>query len=276
MANWKINRCFKSSGGEIAYDQFGQGPPLVLVHGTPFSSYVWRNIVPALANNWTVYVYDLLGYGHSEKYEGQDVSLAAQTRVLVELLDHWQLDRPAVVGHDFGGATVLRTHLLAGRPLGSMALVDAVALAPWGSPFVQHVKQHRAAFDGLPAYIHRAIVAAYIRDAVYRRLEDEEVMPYVEPWLDAAGQPAFYRQIAQMDQRYTDEIEPLYGTIKRPVLLLWGANDGWIPPAKGRQLHKYIPHSELHLIPNASHLVQEDAPELVTRHLIRFFRENTA
>src|ERR671927_238672 len=107
MDGWALGRENVSSHGRVRYEVFGEGPPIVLVHGTPFSSYVWRKVVPSLAETNTVYVYDLLGYGSSEKREGQDVSLAAQGRVLAELLGHWGLDAPAIVGHDFGGATVL-------------------------------------------------------------------------------------------------------------------------------------------------------------------------
>lgn len=260
----------------MAYEEFGGGPPLVLVHGTPFSSYVWRKIIPELANHWTCYVYDLLGYGASEKRAGQEVSLAMQTRVMVELLEHWKLESPAIVGHDFGGTTVLRTHLLERRQFGSIALIDAVALAPWGSPFVQHVKKHGEAFQGIAGYIHKAMVAAYIRDAIHRKMTDEEILPYIEPWLGPEGQNAFYRQIAQMDERYTNEVEPYYGKIETPVLLLWGEQDRWVPPSKGKQLHGMIRTSEFRLIPNASHLVQEDAPELAASTLVEFFLRHGA
>src|SRR3712207_9432286 len=99
-----------------------------------------------LAEANTVYAFDLPGYGSSEKRAGQDVSLAAQGRVLSELLDHWGLDKPAVVGHDIGGAITLRAHLLEGRDFRAIALIDAVALSPWGSPFYRLVQDHVGVF----------------------------------------------------------------------------------------------------------------------------------
>lgn len=117
MNAWSLSKEFSSSSGKIAYDIAGQGPPLVLMHGTPWSSFNWRHLIPALARWWTVYFYDLAGYGQSEKYPGQDVSLARQNRVLAGLLDRWELESPFVVGHDFGGTIVLRTHLLEQRDL---------------------------------------------------------------------------------------------------------------------------------------------------------------
>ena len=271
MGKWTLGRQYRSSYGTVCYGVFGQGPPIVLVHGTPFSSYVWRNVVPALAEANTVYTFDLLGYGSSEKREDQDVSLAAQTKILSQLLSYWGLESPGIVGHDFGGAITLRTHLLEGRNFNAIALINAVALAPWGSPFYQLVQEYTGVFRQIPAYMHRAMVAAYVRNATYRPMDGVAMEPYLEPWLGVEGQNAFYRQISQNDQRYTDEVEPLYGKIERPVLILWGEEDTWIPPSKGKQLHKAIPASKLRIIPRCAHLAQEDATETVIEHLARFF-----
>jgi pimeloyl-ACP methyl ester carboxylesterase len=271
---WRLNRSYESSGGLVAYDVIGSGPPVVLIHGTPFSSRVWRKIVPKLAEKRTVYVFDLIGYGASEKREGQDVSLAAQGRIVAELLDHWGLNEPDVVGHDFGGATALRTHLLEGRDFNSIALIDAVALSPWGSPFYRLVREYVGVFRQIPAYMHKAMVAAYVRDATHVPMSDEELEPYIAPWLGPEGQDAFYRQIFQNDQRYTDEMQVLYGEIKRPVLILWGETDKWISPEKGEQLQASIPGSRLHTIPEAAHLAMEDAPGAVAEALKVFFSAN--
>jgi pimeloyl-ACP methyl ester carboxylesterase len=243
----------------------------VLVHGTPWSSFHWRHVIPALAGWFTVYYYDLIGYGQSEKRAGQDVSLAVQNQVLAELLDHWGLESPSIVGHDFGGTTVLRTHLLEERPFQKIALIDPVALSPWGSSFFQHVNRHEPVFQEIPAYIHEAIVTAYVKGAAHRPMDADTLAGTVAPWLDAAGQGGFYRQIAQANQRFTDEVEPLYPTITCPLLILWGEEDRWIPIDRGRQLHTTIPHSEFIPIPDAGHLVQEDAPALLVSHLLKFF-----
>ncbi|HLL39813.1 MAG TPA: alpha/beta fold hydrolase, partial [Rubrobacteraceae bacterium] len=134
-AEWKLGEFFEYRGDRVAYDAFGEGPPIVLVHGTPFSSYVWRRIAPALAENYRVHVFDLLGYGASDKREGQDVSLYAQGKLLARLLEHWKLESPMIVGHDFGGAITLRAHLLERCDFERIVLMDAVSVAPWGSPF---------------------------------------------------------------------------------------------------------------------------------------------
>jgi len=261
---------FDWEGRRIAWERAGSGPAVVFCHGTPWSSWLWRPFAEALSGDFTVYLWDMPGYGRSEQREGQDVSLGVQNEIFAALLDHWGLERPDVVAHDFGGATALRAHLLNGKDYRSLTLIDPVALTPWGSPFVQHVRQHETAFSGLPDYIQRAIVPTYIRGAIHREIPDDELAPYVQPWLGDPGQAAFYRQIAQMDPRYTLEAQPLYSTIRCPVQILWGEEDRWIPVERGRELHHMIPGSQFHPIPNAGHLVQEDAPEAIVAALLRF------
>ena len=91
MPDWKLGRTYRSGSGEVRWDVLGEphADPVVLLHGTPFSSYVWRGIARALATTHRVYVWDMPGYGTSEMSDGQDVSLAAQGDVFTELLAHW-------------------------------------------------------------------------------------------------------------------------------------------------------------------------------------------
>ena len=223
-----------------------------------------------------VHVYDLPGYGQSEMRHGQDVSLGVQGLVLAEMIEHWSLTRPLVAGHDFGAAIALRAHLLGRVDFAALALLNAVALAPWGSPFFAHVRRHTDAFAEVPAYIHKAIVEAYIRCAMTGRIADSDFAALVAPWLTETGQRSFYRQIAQADQKFTDEIEPLYGAIRCPSLVIWGEDDPWIPLATGLRLHRAIRGSQFRTVAGAGHLVQLEAPDAVAQYLLTFFSEPTS
>jgi pimeloyl-ACP methyl ester carboxylesterase len=134
---------------------------------------------------------------------------------------------------------------------------------------VRHVRDHEAAFAGLPPYIHAAILPAYITGAAFHPLPAQTLQLYLEPWLGESGQAAFYRQIAQMDQRYTDEIESRYGEMRCPVRIIWGEQDRWIPLQRGHELATRIAGSSLRVVPEAGHLVQEDAPETLVAALLR-------
>ncbi|HEY2190799.1 MAG TPA: alpha/beta hydrolase [Actinomycetospora sp.] len=258
-----LTETFTFRGDRVRWGALGEGDPLVLVHGTPFSSVVWRRIAPHLARRRRVYAFDLLGYGVSDKHENQDVSLGVQNELFAALLDHWGLARPDVVAHDFGGATALRTHLLDGHDYRTLTLIDPVALSPSGSQLVQAARGHADAYAAMPPYVHEAVLRAYVAAGVRRTLDDAEMRRYLDPWLGEVGQPAFYRQIAQMHDRYTDAIQDRFGELRCPVTILWGAQDAWIPVARAYDLADRILGADLRVVDDAGHLLQEDSPETV-------------
>jgi pimeloyl-ACP methyl ester carboxylesterase len=275
MSEWQLSETFRSTSGGVRWGSLGQSgqDPVVLLHGTPFSSYVWRAVARALAHHYQVFVWDMPGYGASEKSAGQDVSLAAQGKVFTELLGHWGLEEPLVVAHDFGGAVSLRAHLLHGARYRALALVDPVALAPWGSPSFRLLGDRSDVFEQLPPALHQALVREYVNSASSPGLHPAVLDRLVQPWLGDVGQPAFYRQIAQADQRHTDEVQDRYGEIGFPTLVCWGEDDAWIPVARGRELAARIPGARLEPIAGAGHLVQEDAPAELTAALVTFLQQ---
>jgi pimeloyl-ACP methyl ester carboxylesterase len=165
-----------------------------------------------------------------------------------------------VVTHDYGGAVALRAHLLHKRGFDSLALIDVVALAPWGSAFFRLIKDNPAVFGSLPAAVHEGALRAYIAGASFHDLSGADMDALVGPWLGEVGQAAFYRQIAQADERYTDQVEPLYRDLRLPVLIGWGKEDTWIPVDRAETLASLIRGSQLKVLENAGHLIQLDQP----------------
>jgi pimeloyl-ACP methyl ester carboxylesterase len=271
MVEWKLPESYVFNGRTVRYGLIGNGPSVVLVHGTPWSSFNLRHLIETLSKCFTVYYYDLVGYGQSDKSPG-DVSLGIQNQILDQLIDHWGIENPMIIGHDFGGTTVLRTHLINGRNFRRIVLIDPVAISPWGSPFFQHVNVHETAFAGVPDYIHEAIVRAYVKTAAFKPIADETLDMIVRLWTEPEGKAAFYRQIAQASSSFTDEIQPLYGKISRPVLILWGREDTWIPVENGEALHEMIPGSLFHVISDAGHLVIEEQPNRLTEKIRPFLQ----
>ncbi|MEJ3651960.1 alpha/beta hydrolase [Actinomycetes bacterium KLBMP 9759] len=265
---------FRHGGNEVRWSRWGSGPDVVFCHGTPWSAALWEPIASALSAAFTVHLWDMPGYGTSTMTDGQDVSLGMQGELFAALLAEWELGEqvaaPHVVAHDFGGAVALRAHLLHGAVYRSLALVDVVALAPWGSDFFRLVRDNSDVFGALPGFLHEALVREYVRGAAARQLTVEAERMLVDPWLGDVGQAAFYRQIAQADQRFTDEVEPRYPTMDLPVAVVWGAEDTWIPADRAERLASMIPGAELHVVPGANHLIQLDAPAALTAILQRW------
>lgn len=269
---WALGRRADLSRGPVAWDVFGAGPPVVLVHGTPSWSYLWRNVAPALARDFAVYVFDLPGYGDSPPPADGEVSIATHALALTELLDHWELEAPAAAGHDIGGAIVLRTHLLHERSLRRVALLDAVVLAPWITPTTRHIQAHLEMYRTMPSHIFDLITAGHLRTAVHRDLDENAFTAYHGRWRGVEGQAAYLQKVAQFDEDQTRELEPLLANIGVPVLIVWGADDAWLDPALAHRLGDLIPGAAVRLIAGAGHFAMEDAPAEVTRSLLDFFQ----
>jgi pimeloyl-ACP methyl ester carboxylesterase len=239
----------------------------VFCHGTPWSSSLWAPFAEALSNDFTVYLWDMPGYGLSSKDPGHAVDLGTQGSLFAALLSEWGLDEPHLVAHDVGGAVALRAHLLHDRGFASLFLLDVVVLRPWGSPFFTLVKQHANVFAQLPPAIHRGAVRAYVEGASHKGLSEDDLDRLTDPWTTEDGRPAFYRQIAEADEKHTDEVTPHLSRVKPAVRIVWGEEDLWIPPTQAIALRDAMPGSSLRVVQRAGHLVHLDAPAALADEL---------
>lgn len=249
----------------------GSGDPIVLVHGTPYSSFLWRDIAPALALTRKVFVFDHLGFGQSEQRDGQRLSLAAQARNFTQLLSHWGLSDPSVVAHDIGGAIALRALLLEQANYRDLTLFDAVSGGEWERGLFELILNHADVFTQLPNYAHEAMVASHLRHATHVGLRPEVLEAFLAPRHGTTGKAAFYRQYSQINQADTAEYEQLLGEMSLPMRLIWGREDRILPPEYAKWLHDRIPHAELAWIEGAGHLLQEDTPAQQLAHLTADF-----
>jgi pimeloyl-ACP methyl ester carboxylesterase len=273
---WNLRRRITLSGTEVAYDVLGFGPPLVLVHGTPTNSHIWRNVALRLADRFSVYAYDLPGFGQSERDEGHDVSIPTQARLLAELVEALNLDAPSIAGHDIGGAITLRAHLLEGVPFACIALIDSVALRPWITPATNHVKAHLDAYRTMPTATFEALVASHLRTATYHPIHEATLAAYLDQWKGELGQSLYLQNADQLRATHTAEFESLLPSITVPVRIVWGENDAWLPPATAERLHELIPTSDLILLPDTGHFAMEDSPQEIAATLFDFFTNCTS
>ena len=130
--------------------------------------------------------------------------------------------------------------------------------------------RHVDAFTGLPPHIHEAVVRAYIRGALTSDLPADDIEALCAPWLTDPGRVSFYRQFAQADERFTAELEPMFGEIRCPVSILWGEDDPWIPLERGRALAGCMVAARFTSMPGVGHLPQLEAPDLVLKELSDF------
>jgi pimeloyl-ACP methyl ester carboxylesterase len=262
-------------GRQIAWGRAGDGPAVVFCHGTPWSAVLWGPIADALTDRYTVYLWDMPGYGRSSKHPDHPVDFEVQADAFNSLLRHWNITRSHVIAHDFGGAVSLRAHLVHGAAYASLMLIDVVAIPPSGSPFFKFVQDNPGLLDQLPGYVHRAIVRAYISNASSAGLRDADLDGLVKPWTGAEGQPAFYRQIVDYDERYLRENERLLPKVTVPVHIVWGEQDEWIPVERADRLRTLMPNSTMRTVPGSNHLIQFDAPQHLMYEMTSWLTSHT-
>jgi pimeloyl-ACP methyl ester carboxylesterase len=240
----------------------------VLTHGTPSRSVVWREVVPVLARTHAVYVWDLLGFGDSESEVEQEVSLIAHGEVLAELIDEWDLDGPALVGHDIGAAVVLRAHLIEGVHVSRLGLIDGVVLAPWITPRTREMQRSAHRWTHLPDAQLGETIAEHLRSATAKPLADDVFEALFGQWSGAHGQRLYLRNLAQFDEDHTRAFESLLSSISVPTAVIWGQQDGWLPVETAQRVAERIPNARCAVLPDAGHFCMEDDPGAVTDALL--------
>lgn len=264
------SRRVRVAGGEVAFDRVGEGPAVVLTHGTPSWSLLWREVVPALAADHTVYLWDLLGYGRSTPPRGARPSVALHAEALAALVEAWGLDDPVLVGHDIGAAAVLRAHLRHGLPARALALLDAAVLPPWTTPVAQHIQAHLDVYRTMPEHVFHELIRAHLATATHRPLDPGTERAYLEPYAGEAGQQRYLDQVEGFDEADTREVVARLGEVAVPTLVLWGEQDRWLPADAAGRLAAAISGARRVVVPRAGHFLPEDDPVATADELVSF------
>jgi pimeloyl-ACP methyl ester carboxylesterase len=270
------------NGFRIAHGVHGAGEPVVLLHGTPSSSLIWRNVLPVLvAGGYRVHVYDLLGYGLSERPcdPAVDTSITGQVPVLEALFDHWGLTDAHVIAHDIGGAVAQRFAIFSPAKVRTLSMIDVVSYDSYPSRRTR--EQMQAGLEALvkaPDADHRAHFEEWLLSTVQNKaaLRAGPLATYLEFISGPIGQGSlFQHQVRHYDPKHTMEIaERMHELGQRPVKLIWGADDAWQVVDWAHRLNAAIPGSDLEVIADCGHFAMEDQPEQVAASLLGFLKAN--
>ncbi|MCV0425088.1 MAG: alpha/beta hydrolase [Roseibium sp.] len=267
----------------IAHGVIGEGEPVVLVHGTPSSSYIWRTIAPALAERgFKVHVFDLLGFGLSERPQDPaiDTSVTGQVPVFEGLLEAWGLRDLHIISHDIGGGIATQFSIQSPERVRSLTLIDVVSFDSWPSKRTR--EQMQAGLDKLIKASdseHREHFRTWLFSAVQNkdRLAETAMETYLDFISGPIGQGSlFQHQIMNYDPRHTNDFASRYAELgKLPVQLIWGADDAWQVVDWAYRLQDAIPGSELHVLEDCGHFAMEDKPTEITEKLLTFLEANS-
>jgi pimeloyl-ACP methyl ester carboxylesterase len=265
----------RTAYARVAYYEEGEGDPLLLLHGCPFSSYIWRKVIPLLSHHYCCLAPDLLGLGDTETTEDADWSLRAQAAVFVEFLDALDIERAHIVGHDHGGA--LAQFLAAYHPerIDRLVLSNAEAYDNWPSdaerPFVRATQLPILGDLVMWAYSRRLVFLLALKEA--KAVHDPKVLSsdlldgYIQANLGDRHRRAKMKRFlaGQFDPENNSTTMDLLDDLRRfdhPTLLIWAQDDPHFGPEWGERLYRDIPGAvSLKLLPETGHLLMEERPE---------------
>jgi pimeloyl-ACP methyl ester carboxylesterase len=158
------------------------------------------------------------------------------------------------------GEVAWRAHLLEGMTARRLALVDAVVLRPWITPASRHIQAHLEAYASMPVHVFREVVAAHLRTATYRPMDEEVFRAIFDQWEGERGQALWLAHVAGFDESDTAEFEPLLGSMETPARIIWGERDAWLEPEVSERIERQLPHADRVLLPEAGHFSMEDRP----------------
>ncbi len=261
---------FREAGGlRLAHLDEGDGPPVLLLHGEPTWSFLWRHTIPPLlAAGYRCVVPDHAGFGQSDKPLALDwYSYDRHTALAAQLLEELDLRGVTVVVHDWGGPIGLR--LAVEQP----DRIDRIVVTDTGlftghqrmSPAWEAFREFVARTDDLP-------IGMLVRGGCHRDPGEAVLAAYDAPFPTAAakaGAKAFPLLIprtprepgAATGQRVLDAL----AADTRPTLVLWASDDPVIPLATGERFAASIGAELAHVVPDAGHFLQEDQGPLLGR-----------
>jgi 2-hydroxymuconate-semialdehyde hydrolase len=272
-----VKRFAATAKGTIAYLEAGEptAPHVLLVHGIPTSSYLWRDVIPLLAGQFHCLAPDLMGLGDTDvDPRSTDFGMLSQAEMLDDFLDAVGAGNTHVVAHDQGGAAAQILAVNRTSRVRSLVLTDCVAYDNWPVPAIARLQLAARLAPRTVSLLCRAGFMTWwqqrsprssFRRGVSRpdRLPAESIAEYLRPLKGTARQrAAFLAFLLAGSPKPTLDIVPRLRELHTPTLILWAARDRFIPVTWARRLYQDIPGAvDLQVIDDAGHFWQEENPQ---------------
>ena len=259
--------------------RMGEGPPLLLIHGTGAANHSWRGLLPLLAQSFSVVAPDLPGHGFTQSPPPHRLSLPGMAAEVGALLRKLDVQPEAVIGHS-AGAAILARMCLDGRIAPRLLVAVNGAFMPFGG-VANHLFSPLAKLLVMNPLVPRAFAWQASNAGSVERL-----LANTGSTIDAQG-IALYRKLvrdpahvaAALRMMANWKLEPLLHDLPRlatPLLLIAAANDRSISPDVARQVREILPHAIIERVPGLGHLAHEEAPQLIAQLVMKYAQATAA
>lgn len=271
------------STARIRYREFGDGPPVVFVHGLLTNGQLWRNVAPAVADaGFRCLVPDWPLGSHEEPVPRADLSPPGVAALIAEFLAALELEGVTVVANDTGGA--LTQILMADRQerLGGVVLTPSDSFERFFPPIFSFLFPLARVRGGVWLLaqtlrlraLHRLPMAFgwLAKRPIPRHIMESYVAPVRR---DPLIRRDLRRFLAGVDRRHTEAAARKLPAFTKPVLLAWAHEDRLFPLSLAKRLADVLPNAELQTVDDSYTFVPEDQPDLLRRVVVDFLRANT-
>ena len=251
----------------IHYLEEGSGEPVVCLHGAGPGASGWSNFrqnIGALSKRYRVILPDLPGFGGSDKPLISEKPIAFSARTLAAFFDALKLDRVSLVGNSAGGATSCRFAIDYPQRVRKIVLMGSAGagFGVLGPQPPEGIRAMRAYFEAPSKDRMRALIQTFVFDASF--LSDELLEERYQQSLDP-GHLEFMKKRAPLE-----DLSAEIGRIKAPTLIVWGADDRFVPMEAGIKFLRLIPGAELHVFSRCGHWVQVEHADRFNRLVMDF------
>ena len=276
-------RHIRLHGHDVGYRMAGTGPALVLVHGLTLSSAAWREVMPALAQRFTVVAPDLLGHGDSAKPRG-DYSIGAHADGIRDLLVALGIERATFVGHSLGGGIAMQFAYQFPERCERLVLVASGGLGREVSPFLRLVSVPGSELVLDLVLNGRLHAAANWFGGALRSVGLRLDTSATEKWRSYStlatheGRQAFVhtvRSVIDVSGQRVSAADRIYLASGIPTMIVWGDRDAVIPVDHARAAHALIAGSRLEILEGAGHLLPFEAASRFLPLLLDFMDTTT-
>ncbi|MEM9322626.1 MAG: alpha/beta hydrolase [Pseudomonadota bacterium] len=265
LADWQTpaSRFIDVDGMRVHYRREGPtgAPTLVLLHGTAASLHTWDGWVEALSTDFDVVRMDLPGFGLTGPHVRADYRIASYADFVEDVVDALGLETFALAGNSLGGN--ISWQFAATRPerVSSLILLDPSGLPP------ESAREPSLVFRLASTPVLRNILTLFAPNTLYEDsllevyADDSKVTPelirrYRELSLREGNRQAFVDRTLQLETSDPDQL----AEITAPTLILWGAQDVWIPVEDAARFEAGIADSRVIIYPDLGHIPMEEAP----------------
>ncbi|MBC8138785.1 MAG: alpha/beta fold hydrolase [Fibrella sp.] len=268
------------NGGRMAYVDQGTGPTVVLIHGTPTYSFMYRHLINALAEQYRVIAPDHIGFGRSEKPRGWTGTPEDHAGNLRRLLDTLEIRAYVLVVHDFGGPIGLGAAMRKPEQVRGLVLFNTWM---WSTKGTTAEKIGRMAHGSVLKflYLHLAFSARILLPALFAKktvLTPAIRKAYLAPFVESGSREGTWnlaKSLSASDPFFSSLYEQRNSIANIPSLVLWGMKDSAFSRQHLKKWEGLLTRTNVIELPEAGHFPMEEEAEQVISEVTQFLRSTT-